>query len=77
MPTAPTQRPNPGPSFQPGNSPAHQYEVAIVGAGPIGIELAVYLKRAGVNYVHFDAKQNLIPGLAESWRTVDDKNARA
>lgn len=23
--------------------------------------------------VHFDAKQNLVPGLAESWRAVDDK----
>src|SRR3954454_11205489 len=32
-------------------------DVAIVGAGPIGIELAVALKRAGVDYVHFDAKQ--------------------
>ena len=33
------------------------YEVAIVGAGPIGIELAVLLKRAGVRYIHFDARQ--------------------
>ncbi len=33
------------------------YEVAIVGAGPIGLELAVYLKRAGVSYIHFDAPQ--------------------
>ncbi len=32
-------------------------EVAIVGAGPIGIELAVALKRAGVDVLHFDAKQ--------------------
>jgi thioredoxin reductase (NADPH) len=31
--------------------------VAIVGAGPIGIELAVALKQAGVSYIHFDAKQ--------------------
>lgn len=23
--------------------------------------------------IHFDAKQNTVPGLAESWRTVDDK----
>lgn len=30
---------------------------AIVGAGPIGIELAVALKRAGVGYVHFEAGQ--------------------
>src|SRR3954464_1040401 len=32
-------------------------DVAIIGAGPIGIELAVALKRAGVDYQHFDAKQ--------------------
>src|SRR3954453_22274614 len=32
-------------------------DVAIVGAGPIGLELAVALKRAGVDYIHFDAKQ--------------------
>jgi thioredoxin reductase (NADPH) len=31
--------------------------VAIVGAGPIGIELAVALKKKGVEYLHFDAKQ--------------------
>ena len=34
-----------------------EYEVAIVGAGPIGIELAVLLKRAGVRYIQFDARQ--------------------
>jgi len=33
------------------------YEVAIVGGGPIGIELAVALKRAGVGHVHFEAGQ--------------------
>jgi len=32
-------------------------EVAIVGAGPIGLELAASLKRAGVDYLHFEAKQ--------------------
>lgn len=32
-------------------------EVAIIGAGPIGLELAVCLKRAGVDYIHFDARQ--------------------
>lgn len=32
-------------------------EVAIVGAGPVGIELAVALKRQGVDYLHFDAGQ--------------------
>src|SRR5687768_13542913 len=31
--------------------------VAIIGAEPIGIELAVALKRAGISYFHFDAKQ--------------------
>lgn len=35
----------------------HVYEAAVVGAGPIGLELAVALKRADVDYVHFDAKQ--------------------
>lgn len=35
----------------------HLYEVAIVGAGPIGLELAVLLKRAGVDYIQFDAAQ--------------------
>src|SRR5204863_5702119 len=46
---------NAGMSFQ---------DVAVVGAGPIGIELAVALKRAGVDYVHFDAKQI---GYTISW----------
>lgn len=32
-------------------------EVAIVGGGPVGIELAVALKAAGVPYVHFEAGQ--------------------
>lgn len=31
--------------------------VAIVGGGPIGIELAVGLKRAGIDYLHFEANQ--------------------
>jgi thioredoxin reductase (NADPH) len=39
-------------------------EVAIVGAGPIGIELAVALKRRGIDYLHFDAKQ---VGYTISW----------
>lgn len=34
-----------------------RHRVAIIGAGPIGLELAVALKRANVDYVHFDAKQ--------------------
>ena len=35
----------------------HTYDIAIVGAGPIGLELAVCLKRAGVDYIHLDASQ--------------------
>src|SRR5215212_6632257 len=35
----------------------HTYDVAIIGAGPIGLELAACLKRAGVDYMHFDAQQ--------------------
>lgn len=33
------------------------HRVAIIGAGPIGLELAVALKRADVDYVHLDAAQ--------------------
>src|SRR4051812_14555740 len=29
--------------------------VAIIGAGPIGLELARGLKRSGIDYLHFDA----------------------
>jgi thioredoxin reductase (NADPH) len=39
-------------------------DVAIVGAGPIGLEMAVALKRAGVQYVQFDAQQM---GYTVSW----------
>src|SRR5829696_8765146 len=39
-------------------------EVAIVGAGPIGLELAVALQRAGIDHLHFDAKQI---GYTISW----------
>src|SRR5438045_6019227 len=39
-------------------------DVAIVGAGPIGLELAVALKRAGVKYIQFDAEQI---GYTISW----------
>lgn len=35
----------------------HHTKVALIGAGPIGIEMAVSLKRAGVDYVHFEANQ--------------------
>ncbi len=33
------------------------YDVALIGAGPIGIELAVALKQAGVNTLHLEAGQ--------------------
>ncbi|HEV7919580.1 MAG TPA: NAD(P)-binding domain-containing protein [Thermoanaerobaculia bacterium] len=36
---------------------ASQCEVLIIGAGPIGIELAVGLQRAGIPYAHLDAAQ--------------------
>jgi len=39
-------------------------DVAVVGAGPIGLELAVALKRSGIDYVHFDARQI---GYTISW----------
>lgn len=38
-------------------SEALPYEVAIIGAGPIGIELAACLRLAGVRYLHLDAGQ--------------------
>ncbi len=40
------------------------FEVGIIGAGPIGLELAVALKRRGIDYIHFDAKQI---GYTISW----------
>ncbi len=39
------------------SDPIPTTEIAIVGAGPIGVELAVCLKRLGVQYLHFDAQQ--------------------
>src|SRR5687768_16156723 len=39
-------------------------QVAIIGAGPLGIELAVALKRAAVSYIQFDASQ---VGYTISW----------
>ena len=32
-------------------------DVAVIGAGPIGLELAVALKRRGIDYLHFDGRQ--------------------
>jgi thioredoxin reductase (NADPH) len=40
------------------------YPVAIVGAGPIGLEIAVALQRAGIQYLHLEAKQI---GYTVSW----------
>src|SRR3954463_5288248 len=39
-------------------------DVAVIGAGPIGLALAAALKRAGFDYLHFDAKQI---GYTVSW----------
>src|SRR6266513_1436975 len=39
-------------------------DVAIVGAGPLGLELAVALGRAGISFIQFDAKQI---GYTISW----------
>lgn len=39
-------------------------DIIIVGAGPIGIEMAVALKRAGIDYLHLEAKQI---GYTISW----------
>jgi thioredoxin reductase (NADPH) len=39
-------------------------EVGLIGGGPIGIETAVALKRAGIDYLHFDARQI---GYTISW----------
>lgn len=39
-------------------------EVGIIGAGPIGLELAAALKRAGVDYLHLEARQI---GFTISW----------
>jgi thioredoxin reductase (NADPH) len=39
-------------------------EAAIIGAGPIGLEVAVAFQRAGIDYLHFDARQI---GYTISW----------
>lgn len=38
-------------------APETAYTVGIVGAGPIGLELAAALKSGGVDYIHFDERQ--------------------
>lgn len=40
------------------------YEVGIIGAGPIGLEMAAALKRSGVEYLHLEARQI---GYTISW----------
>ena len=45
-------------------SKQHDAQVAVIGAGPIGLELAIALKRAGISYLHFDARQ---VGYTISW----------
>ena len=42
----------------------YETEVLLIGAGPIGLELAVALKDAGVEYLHVDAQQI---GYTISW----------
>ena len=39
-------------------------EVVVVGAGPIGLEMAIALQRADIDYLQFDAKQI---GYTVSW----------
>src|SRR6476620_8215964 len=39
-------------------------DLVVIGAGPIGLELAVALKRNGIDYLHFDARQI---GYTISW----------
>ena len=39
-------------------------DVAVIGAGPIGLEMAVALKQAGVEYIHLEARQI---GYTVSW----------
>lgn len=36
---------------------SESFRAAVIGAGPIGIELAIALKRAGIDYVHIEASQ--------------------
>jgi thioredoxin reductase (NADPH) len=42
--------------------------VAIIGAGPIGIELAIALKQEGIDYIHFDAGQI---GTTIAWYPIE------
>ncbi len=51
---------SPGPKLRGMN----ETEVVLVGAGPIGLEMAVALRDAGIDYVHLEAKQ---VGYTISW----------
>jgi thioredoxin reductase (NADPH) len=33
------------------------YQAAIIGAGPLGLELAIAFKQAGISYIQFDKGQ--------------------
>lgn len=37
--------------------PQHDIDVAVIGGGPIGIEMAIALERAGVDYILFEGSQ--------------------
>ena len=47
----------PAEPLPPYDPPMHRTRVAIVGAGPIGIELAIALKRRDIPYVHLESRQ--------------------
>lgn len=47
---------------------SESHRVAIIGAGPIGLELAVALKQVGIDYVQFDAGQI---GSTIEWYPID------
>ena len=44
-------------------------KVAVVGAGPIGLELAIAFKKEGIDYLQFDARQ---VGYTISWFCTAD-----
>src|SRR5690606_26950323 len=56
LPRAPARAPKAPKAYDAGMS-VQRTDVALIGAGPIGIEMAVGLKRAGIDYLHFDAGQ--------------------
>jgi len=46
-----------GPDEGPAERPVERHRVGVIGAGPIGIELAIALEQAGVDYIQLDASQ--------------------